>query len=294
MKQYGLPYRGSKSTIAARIVEALPPGSYLLEMFCGGGAVTHAAFKSGKFKRITAVDDYCPIIELLKSLWSGELDIEHFPFISRNTFQALKNIPVEIQTAETALALLVASFSFNAEDYLWSASREDVKTLLHKAVAAETRALRREALRQALKMILASKDCLDATACENLLHNEQLQSLERVARVQDDIASIRQRGECVVEFVNKSVFDVDWHDADVCYCDPPYKSAQTDYHRQHFDFERFYDLLQEMRAAGKTVFVSEYALDVPGFREVASFKKCQSVCATKNISVEEKLFACNF
>ena len=44
MRRYGIPYRGSKSRIAKEIVENLPAGEVLHDLFCGGCAVTHAEF----------------------------------------------------------------------------------------------------------------------------------------------------------------------------------------------------------------------------------------------------------
>lgn len=34
---YGLPYKGSKNTIAEQLVKALPRGNKLLDACCGGG-----------------------------------------------------------------------------------------------------------------------------------------------------------------------------------------------------------------------------------------------------------------
>ncbi len=45
----GVPYQGSKSRIADRIVAALPAGGRFVDLFSGGGAVTHAAMESGKY-----------------------------------------------------------------------------------------------------------------------------------------------------------------------------------------------------------------------------------------------------
>ena len=36
---YGLPYKGSKNSIAERIVQCLPSGKNFLDACCGGGAI---------------------------------------------------------------------------------------------------------------------------------------------------------------------------------------------------------------------------------------------------------------
>ena len=40
---YGLPYQGSKSRIADWVVGNLPSAPVLVDIMCGGGAVSHAA-----------------------------------------------------------------------------------------------------------------------------------------------------------------------------------------------------------------------------------------------------------
>ena len=43
MARYGLPYKGSKSQIADDILSFLPSGERLVDLFGGGGAITHCA-----------------------------------------------------------------------------------------------------------------------------------------------------------------------------------------------------------------------------------------------------------
>ena len=52
MANYGIPYMGSKNTIATWVVDHIPACDNLYELFAGGCAVTHAAILSGKFKNI--------------------------------------------------------------------------------------------------------------------------------------------------------------------------------------------------------------------------------------------------
>lgn len=43
LMRYGLPYQGSKSRIADWVVGNLPSAPVLVDIMCGGGAVSHAA-----------------------------------------------------------------------------------------------------------------------------------------------------------------------------------------------------------------------------------------------------------
>ena len=49
--RYGLPYKGSKNQIAEYIVGTLPKGRRLVDLFGGGGAISHCAALSRKYKQ---------------------------------------------------------------------------------------------------------------------------------------------------------------------------------------------------------------------------------------------------
>ena len=49
---YGVGYVGSKNTIAADIVNVLPKGERLIDLFGGGGAITHCATLSNKWNTV--------------------------------------------------------------------------------------------------------------------------------------------------------------------------------------------------------------------------------------------------
>lgn len=56
MGKYGLPYMGSKSAIADKIIAVLPAGERFIDLFGGGGAMTHAAALSGKYSEVIYSD----------------------------------------------------------------------------------------------------------------------------------------------------------------------------------------------------------------------------------------------
>jgi site-specific DNA-adenine methylase len=58
---FGLPYKGSKNTLAPGIVERLPSAGAFVDLFCGGCAVTHAAMLSGRWERYL-INDICGIM----------------------------------------------------------------------------------------------------------------------------------------------------------------------------------------------------------------------------------------
>ena len=48
-RHYGVPYQGNKSRIADIIINILPSGERLVDLFGGGGAITHCGMLSGKW-----------------------------------------------------------------------------------------------------------------------------------------------------------------------------------------------------------------------------------------------------
>ena len=46
---YGIPYQGSKNKIAKDIINFLPSGKRLVDLFGGGMAITHCAMLSDKW-----------------------------------------------------------------------------------------------------------------------------------------------------------------------------------------------------------------------------------------------------
>ena len=49
---YGMPYMGSKSQIAEALIEVLPHGKRFVDLFGGGGAMSHCAALSGKYESV--------------------------------------------------------------------------------------------------------------------------------------------------------------------------------------------------------------------------------------------------
>ena len=50
--KYGLPYQGSKSAIAEKIINFLPAGKRFVDLFGGGAAMSDCAAKSGKYETV--------------------------------------------------------------------------------------------------------------------------------------------------------------------------------------------------------------------------------------------------
>ena len=129
MKRYGIPYKGSKNSIARKIVSFLPPADVLIDICAGGCAITHAALEiceglAPKWERIIA-NDICEMpLKLFKGAICGEYADEK-RWIDRETFQKLKDADPYVRYCW--------SFGNNGTDYLYAQQVEPWKKALHYA-----------------------------------------------------------------------------------------------------------------------------------------------------------------
>jgi site-specific DNA-adenine methylase len=123
--KYGLPYKGSKNKLAERIVSLLPQADHLIDLFCGGCAVTHCALLRRKWPHVHINDiDWRPIT-LFRDALAGRYQDET-RWISREDFQRLKDTDPYVA--------VVWSFGNNMRDYLYSQDIEPLKRAIHYAM----------------------------------------------------------------------------------------------------------------------------------------------------------------
>lgn len=123
--KYGLPYKGSKNKLAERIVRLLPRRTNLVDLFCGGCAVSHAALLMGKFKHIyiNDINWMCPTLfmDALQGKYANDTR-----WISREDFFRLRDTDPYVA--------MVWSFGNNMRDYLYSREIEPLKKAIHYAL----------------------------------------------------------------------------------------------------------------------------------------------------------------
>lgn len=123
--KYGLPYKGSKNKLAERIVRLLPKRTHLVDLFCGGCAVSHVALLMGKYEHIhiNDINWMCPTLFI--DALNGKYNDEN-RWISREDFFRLKNTDPYVA--------VVWSFGNNLRDYLYSKKIEPLKKAIHYAM----------------------------------------------------------------------------------------------------------------------------------------------------------------
>lgn len=124
MRKYGLPYKGSKSAIAEWVIDHLPPGGTLIDLFCGGCAVTHAALLSDKWSHIVANDIHGDVPQLFLDAINGKYTTQtERRWISREDFFRLKDTDAYVR--------LCWSFGNDGKTYMYSREIEPIKKQIH-------------------------------------------------------------------------------------------------------------------------------------------------------------------
>ena len=124
-RAYGLPYQGSKNGIVKFIIDNIPSGKdkILVDLFGGGGAVTHYAMEQDKYADYILNDIQPGLTDFFMECVNGEHTIDkHTKWISREDFFKYKDYDWYIK--------LCWSFSNNGCGYMYSEEVEPWKKML--------------------------------------------------------------------------------------------------------------------------------------------------------------------
>ena len=255
--KYGLPYQGSKSAIAEKIINFLPAGKRFVDLFGGGAAMSDCAAKSGKYETVFYNEINPLLCNLVKKAIAGFYNYSVFKpeFISREQFHLFKNIDGYVK--------YIWSFGNNGKDYLFSEELEPPKCSLHNFVVFGVKddfiktyfddidnsvtdtdiRSRRRSLRKYMIMKKTIRPHMELQQLERLQQLEQLERLERLQQLER------------FEINNGSYLDYQYQDGDMVYCDPPYQETKD--YGTVFDHKQFYDW-----AASRSyqVFFSSYQI----------------------------------
>ena len=91
-KWWGVPYKGSKSQIVDRLIEAIPYKGVdnFYDLFAGGCAVTHKMLLEGRYKHCYANDMDGRALRLFRDSMDGKYALET-RWVSREDFFKLKD-----------------------------------------------------------------------------------------------------------------------------------------------------------------------------------------------------------
>ncbi|BAN72058.1 DNA adenine methylase [Lactobacillus paracasei] len=259
----GLPYVGNKGQKAEKIIDILPAGNRLVDVFGGGGSISLTAASSGKWNEVVYNDRRRTAVDLLKALIedSPHFDLMKYVYMDRETFDNWRdNMPDSI---ERTLVLTVWSFGNNLHDYLWGKKTEKEKLLVTRALFSGNTGTQLDGLYSYAKneTTISGKYTVYHKWRRNQL--EQLEQLERLQRIQqlEQLERLQQLQQIEqlerLEPLKYSVLDyrsIDVKPSDVVYCDPPYIGTSKDY--GGFDNDSFQQWLAKCPA--KQIYISEY------------------------------------
>lgn len=242
MAKYGIPYQGSKSSIADDIISFLPAGKRFVDLFGGGFAMSECAVKSGKYENVY-YNEINPLLpELLKNAMDGNYNYDKFKpdFISREKFFELKDKDGYIK--------YIWSFSNGGQTYLFGKNIEPIKKSLHnfvvfnvkddwiksnfndidKYIKGDDIYKRRVLLGRYMKMKGTKRPYKELQQLQRLQQLERLQRLEQLERLKITI-------NC------GSYLDYKYQEGDIVYCDPPYENTAQYEKCNSFDSKQFYE-----------------------------------------------------
>lgn len=306
--RYGLPYMGSKSKIARWVVERLPEGDTLYDVFCGGCAITDYAMRARKYKSYV-VNDITNSGYMFKKALEGGFKNET-RWIDRKTY---------FEELEDPYVYLCFSFGNNPVcRYAYAVELEPWKKALHWCYVFNDPSLMHEYgvdipvcddKAGYRKWIRNNETYIRERYCAWVnAHRAEIEGKtglrirdERLGRLQrlEDLQSLEhlQKLQRLQSLENPSsslhIFQGDYRDvvipkqSGVVYCDPPYRNTASYYDMEGgekrdltktFDYDGFYAYCEYQSYVNRNpVFVSSYDLPSSKFRRVASVEKGSSL-----------------
>ena len=260
MASYGLPYTGSKNRLAEKIIRHLPEADTLVDVFFGGGAITHCAMTHNKFKNYIA-NDIRTTPQFFKECIEGKYSND-LRWISSDDFAK--------SSRDDWFVRLIWSFSNNCNIYLYGKNTEAYKKAFHYAICFDDFSLleelycdfvcnkvkehlegipleswndRRLAAMRAVRELIAlcpNELTRNNFGCSTDTGGNLQQHLERVYRVDNlmrvsriaHLERLNRSSNLNVSTNNLHCYNLDYHsltniipDSAVVYLDPPYKGT---------------------------------------------------------------------
>ena len=267
---YGLPYCGSKSRIADKILDVLPAGNRFVDLFGGGFAMSHAALK--RFPRVWYNDGDPICVQYVRGALSGAY--RGTPrWVSREKFARLKDTDPIVRYCW--------SFGNRGGEYCFA---RDIEELKHAAFSWVT--LGQPFSRAGVDLRGAPPvgdwaarydfwqarvgDAIKLQSAGSLKRIQMLEPISRIERIQITCSDYR---------------DYAYSEGDVVYLDPPYQGTR-EYAKSGFDHGEFWRW-----AAAFPCFISSYGAPA-NFKAIACFPVRSLYSASGNSAMRyEKVFA---
>lgn len=310
MISYGVSYKGSKNTIAERLLEHIPPAPHFYDVFAGGCAMSHAALLSRRYGHVHANDIPGMGIRLFNMARLGELGGIGSWWVSREQYSELLNIDPYVTHCW--------SFSSKPSSYIFGKETEPYEYAAWAAVAkgdfAPLGGLFPELARKGAAALSSVSGLFDRYKAwksivrghlrsigidpgedfssrpfeeRRLIETSRINPISHAARLLSIRESLRA---CRTAFTSSSV---DYRDCPVTadgviYADPPYKGTTFCTNvTKDFDSEAFYGWAERQDCL---VVISEYDMPRDRFSVVYEVNKASFGKGANAKSVTERLF----
>jgi len=252
-------------------VDVLPAGRVLVDLFGGGGAVTHCALHSHKWEKIIYNDTRPGLTQLFVDAINGKYTLDnHKEWVTREQFNAEKDTNPYIS--------IVWSFGNNGKDYLYGKDVERYKEALHYAIVFND-------ISEFQKLGVV---CPDYTHIDGVIERQRLyQRYFKVARYELSELQSLERLQSLqnLERLQSSYELVDIPEGSIVYCDIPYNDTNCGSY-DGFNHELFYEWARKRN----DIFISEFAMP-DDFVVFAEVERWQHIAASGNSqTVTEKIF----
>lgn len=281
-----IPYLGSKRRSAGKIYSAIrnlePEANTLVDLFCGGFAISEYFIKRGW--NVIANDKNKYVIALLDKTINEGLDENIVTkFVSRTDFQNILKNKNDYDDWYVGYVMCIWSFGNNQAGYLFGKDTEPVKRAGHELVINKDSSL--------LNTIMPNipKKYIDGVLKQDNWHKRRI-ALNMVAgKLKTRILELQQLQQLQqLELISGDYRDVKIPLGAVVYCDPPYKGT-AEYSEGGFNHKDFWDWVREISKTNP-VYVSEY--EAPDdFRVVLRFgQKSTYAGGVNKVQPDECLF----
>ena len=226
---YGIPYLGSKNIYAKKILEALPPGERLVDLFAGGCAVIDCALRhfSHKWRSFLANDIDDRPLKLYGQCIRGETPIPH-SWLSHEAFKTANWVD-----------RLIWSYNGKMRSYMYAKGKEAFK---HAAFDYVVSGERRGEFAEFPPIEGGSlwQRYQDAKKHFKEKRGERfdLESVENILRCESLGHQSRYSG---LKMTYCSYLDFKPRKGDVIYCDPPYDNTAQKQYVSPFDSKTFWE-----------------------------------------------------
>lgn len=253
-----IPYMGSKRKTGQMIYQTIinfnPQGKILVDLFCGGFAISEKFLENGW--KIISNDKNIFVIELLrKTIFDGLPDKIVTEFVTREMFIDVQKNPDNYDKWYVGFVQCCYSFGNNQKGYLFGRGVEPIKKAGHELVINKNPELVKDLIpdryiEQILKQTDWHKRRIALVKVSKILQNrkfelEQLQQLQRLEQLQQ------------LELYSEDYRKVKIPKTAIIYCDPPYKGT-AEYKEGAFSHTEFWEWVRKISKTNK-IYISEYS-----------------------------------